>query len=591
MTQQPHLDAVYLDCRGLKSSETMLALSEALKRLDPKRRMIHVVADAPGFADDVASWCRATLSELLQLQAHSGGGVEALVQVSEESGTLSSIQAFDSAPHKLLDCRGMQCPEPIIRISKVMRTLEPELALHVLADDPAFPMDVKSWCRNTGAKLVALNEMMGVYRAVMHHPSMAESKPDNRSPTLQDPEVVPSDEFSRDDSLEEPTVLDAQAAVATRRQHGPALAPAFTQAGPPRGAPAPPRPSPRPRPVPSPAPRPEVGGHRPGLPSGAPAGGDNNAIERFRGHLASSTSGRSARASNSQNRMLARTADEGSRSHERVSAPISAVTAAQREGINIDLIGVDAATAQAMMRSLDGGQLATSTVSLRATHPEFARDIVAWCAERQHTLVSLDSDASPMQATVRLGVGGPAPAPATAPTALVQAGETGLARLQKRCSIMVLRSDMESLIASLSAATIAASSGIQVTIYFAFFGVNVLRGDKLRTHGPEEKVMLVQRILKWIMPRGARRQRLSRLSLGGAGGVLVRWLFRRKNLMVAEELLMQAASLGARFQVCTMSMSVMGITQREIIDLPNVEFVGMASFIDEANQSAINMVF
>jgi peroxiredoxin family protein len=132
---------------------------------------------------------------------------------------------------------------------------------------------------------------------------------------------------------------------------------------------------------------------------------------------------------------------------------------------------------------------------------------------------------------------------------------------------------------------------MRATIYFAFWGLNVLRGDRPRRDVPAEKVGLFQRIFKWMMPRGPQRQRLGQLSFGGVGGSIMRRIMRQKKLMLAEEHLEQSCALNVRFVVCTMSMSVMGITQRDLVDLPNIEFAGVTSFVGDARGAGLSLVF
>ena len=57
-----------------------------------------------------------------------------------------------------IDCKGMACPVPIVRISQAMKSMEPGEVLVVEADDPAFPADIRAWAQMTGHELVDLEE-------------------------------------------------------------------------------------------------------------------------------------------------------------------------------------------------------------------------------------------------------------------------------------------------------------------------------------------------------------------------------------------------------------------------------------------------
>jgi tRNA 2-thiouridine synthesizing protein A len=65
-----------------------------------------------------------------------------------------------------LDCQGLNCPMPIVRISQTMKTMHAGQTLEVTANDPAFSADVRAWGTKTGHELLTL-EAGGVQRAVI----------------------------------------------------------------------------------------------------------------------------------------------------------------------------------------------------------------------------------------------------------------------------------------------------------------------------------------------------------------------------------------------------------------------------------------
>lgn len=60
--------------------------------------------------------------------------------------------------HKELDCRQLLCPMPIIRTSKALKEIEVGQILKVIATDAGFPADIRAWTRQTGHRLVDLEE-------------------------------------------------------------------------------------------------------------------------------------------------------------------------------------------------------------------------------------------------------------------------------------------------------------------------------------------------------------------------------------------------------------------------------------------------
>jgi len=60
--------------------------------------------------------------------------------------------------HKILDCKNLNCPMPIVKISKAFKELLEGDTLEVQATDPAFKADVEAWIRKTGEILVSFTE-------------------------------------------------------------------------------------------------------------------------------------------------------------------------------------------------------------------------------------------------------------------------------------------------------------------------------------------------------------------------------------------------------------------------------------------------
>lgn len=63
----------------------------------------------------------------------------------------------------LLDVQGMNCPLPVLRANKALRSLSPGDRLRVLATDRAAVADFRAFCRETGHDLVAQGEEAGVF--------------------------------------------------------------------------------------------------------------------------------------------------------------------------------------------------------------------------------------------------------------------------------------------------------------------------------------------------------------------------------------------------------------------------------------------
>jgi peroxiredoxin family protein len=129
----------------------------------------------------------------------------------------------------------------------------------------------------------------------------------------------------------------------------------------------------------------------------------------------------------------------------------------------------------------------------------------------------------------------------------------------------------------------AASMGSKVTIFFTFWGLNVLR----RENPPSVPKGILDRMFGWMMPRGPKRLTLSKMHMGGMGTAMMKHVMKSKNVMTLPELVQGALDSGVRLVACAMSMDVMGIHRDELID--GVEFGGVASYLDTADEGKVNL--
>ena len=63
-----------------------------------------------------------------------------------------------------LDCKGLSCPMPILKLAKTMKGMKKGEVLELLATDPGSKPDVPAWCGKTGHELLETAEEGGVYK-------------------------------------------------------------------------------------------------------------------------------------------------------------------------------------------------------------------------------------------------------------------------------------------------------------------------------------------------------------------------------------------------------------------------------------------
>lgn len=68
---------------------------------------------------------------------------------------------------EVLDCKGLKCPQPVLKVAVKANTIAPGTTLEVIADCPSFPNDIQKWCGDTGKVLVSCVDNGGVHTATV----------------------------------------------------------------------------------------------------------------------------------------------------------------------------------------------------------------------------------------------------------------------------------------------------------------------------------------------------------------------------------------------------------------------------------------
>ncbi len=151
-------------------------------------------------------------------------------------------------------------------------------------------------------------------------------------------------------------------------------------------------------------------------------------------------------------------------------------------------------------------------------------------------------------------------------------------------TIILFSGDFDKVLAAFVIANGAAAMGDDVTMFFTFWGLNVLRRDR-RTATPGKGPL--QRMFAVMMPRGPKKLSLSHMNFAGAGPVLMRKMMRSVNVMSIDEMMATAKEQGIKMIACTMSMDVMGLRREELID--GLEYAGVATYLGEADEANVNL--
>ncbi len=147
-----------------------------------------------------------------------------------------------------------------------------------------------------------------------------------------------------------------------------------------------------------------------------------------------------------------------------------------------------------------------------------------------------------------------------------------------RLSMVVFSGDLDKVLAAFVIASGAAASGMEVSMFFTFWGLTALR-QKRQSTGKT----LFQKLMGWMTPVGLRGLGVSKMNFGGVGAKMLRAMMKQQGVPQPEEMAQMARDLGVRIVACQMSMEVMGFRKEELID--GIEVGGVATFLGDAVRS------
>lgn len=214
---------------------------------------------------------------------------------------------------------------------------------------------------------------------------------------------------------------------------------------------------------------------------------------------------------------------------------------------------------------------AGDVLEVKATDPGFINDIGVWCDKTGNTLLDSGKEEKAFFAKIRKG------------KKKVAKANTEVGPVKDDKTMVVFSGDLDKAIATLIIANGAASMGKKVTLFFTFWGLNILR----RNEKVSVKKDFISAMFSGMMPRGTKKLGLSKMNMFGMGPKMIRMVMKNNNVDSIEDLLQMAIDNGVRMVACNMSMDLMGITEAELID--GVEFGGVASMLGAAEDSNMSL--
>ena len=156
---------------------------------------------------------------------------------------------------------------------------------------------------------------------------------------------------------------------------------------------------------------------------------------------------------------------------------------------------------------------------------------------------------------------------------------------ENKISIIVFSGDLDKVLAAFVIATGAVAMGLDVVMFFTFWGTPILRDKEKKVDGKD----FMGKMFGTMLPKGTGSVKLSKMNMGGMGTAMMKSLMKKKNVASLEQMLELSGELDVRIFICEMSMDLMGFKREEMIDYPNLTFCGVATFLEEAQGSKIQL--
>ena len=157
---------------------------------------------------------------------------------------------------------------------------------------------------------------------------------------------------------------------------------------------------------------------------------------------------------------------------------------------------------------------------------------------------------------------------------------------KEKMTIAVLSGDLERALAAFMLAVTGASMGMEVSMFFTFWGLNIIKKNEgsIRSKG------LMRKMLNFMNRGGSKRLKLSKFNMFGLGTWMMKRLMKETNMPSVSEYITMAHNMGVNIIACTTTCGVMGLPAGEETFRSEVtSLAGAAYFLNEARKSKVTL--
>ncbi len=156
--------------------------------------------------------------------------------------------------------------------------------------------------------------------------------------------------------------------------------------------------------------------------------------------------------------------------------------------------------------------------------------------------------------------------------------------MSEKVTLAILSGDLDKAQAAFNIAIGAASMGMDVSMFFTFWGLNIIRKEKASSSSKS----LLKRMMGLLNKGGANRLKISKFNMLGIGTRIMKKFMKENEMPTVEEMIKLSKDLGVKLIACTTTMGVMDISKDSLIDEVD-KLAGVATFLADAKESEVNL--
>ncbi len=154
-----------------------------------------------------------------------------------------------------------------------------------------------------------------------------------------------------------------------------------------------------------------------------------------------------------------------------------------------------------------------------------------------------------------------------------------------KLTIVMFSGNLDHALAGFTLATTAASMGMDVSMFFTYWGLNIIKKNegRIRSRG------LMKKLLNLMNRGGSKRLKLSRFNMFGLGTWMMKKLMKDANVPSLDEMIAMAQEMGVKLVPCSTTCGVMGLSEKDAFRENIASLAGAAFFLNEARESKVTL--